>query len=82
MGTLGMALALFLVLCGGLLLATGIREGGEVRTVRVEEAKKALDSVDRAERSFATANYGDARLHMKKTRKALADMIDPDDAGH
>lgn len=75
-----MAVVLFLILCGVLLVITG---GGAGGTPDVDEAAesdvwKAYKSADEAERAINEGNMGDAKKEVRRTKDLLRRVVEED----
>lgn len=88
MRSLGIAVGLFLLLCGGLFLATNMstepaKEATEDPVARSEPAPNATfeklractESVEKAQLALERADYGEARSLMEKARRQLGELV-------
>jgi hypothetical protein len=81
----GLGLALFLIVCGLLLVAggaSGISCGrSDARQAAAKQLLKALRSAGMADRALESGNYGNARSHVRSTQDAITEALNALSAG-
>jgi hypothetical protein len=76
---LGLGLALFLIVCGLLLVVSGtsgISCGqSDAQQAAARKLLKALKSAGKADRALESGNYGNARTYVRSTQDAITEAL-------
>lgn len=69
--SLGLALVLFLLLCGAALVLTGRERAPAPKISPAMRAQQAIHALDQAGQALKTTDYGKARKHLARARATL-----------